>query len=89
MNTARPTLAKGVKLRHDRDGSVILLVPEGALVLNRTAAVALELVNGKRSIEEIAGAVVERFEVSPKRAKTDLTELFERLKARGFIQWTS
>ena len=50
MNTARPTLAKGVKLRHDRDGSVILLVPEGALVLNRTAAVALELVNGKRGI---------------------------------------
>ncbi|HZY95829.1 MAG TPA: pyrroloquinoline quinone biosynthesis peptide chaperone PqqD [Candidatus Cybelea sp.] len=89
MNTARPTLAKGVKLRHDRDGSVILLVPEGALVLNRTAAVALELVNGKRSIEEIAEAVVEQFEVSPRRAKTDLTELFERLKARGFIQWTS
>ena len=44
---SRPRFGKGVKLRHEPDGGAMLLVPEGALVLNRSAAVALELVDGK------------------------------------------
>jgi pyrroloquinoline quinone biosynthesis protein D len=82
---ARPSLRKGVRLRRDRDGTPILLVPEGALVLNPSAAVALELVDGKRSVAQLVDAVVERFEVTPERAAADLLELFERLEARGFI----
>ena len=90
MNSrAKPKFAKGVRLRHERDGSVMLLVPEGALVLNRSAAVALELVDGKRSLDEIVAAVVERFDVSSRRAKADLAELFERLKGRGFVVFSA
>ncbi len=51
------SFGKGVKLRHDRDGSFMLLVPEGALVLNSAAAAALELVDGKRGLDEIVDAV--------------------------------
>jgi pyrroloquinoline quinone biosynthesis protein D len=83
---ARPHLAKGVKLRHDGDGSVMLLVPEGALVLNDSAAAALELVDGERTLAEIAATVVERFDVSSQDAQKDLVELFERLEERGFVQ---
>jgi pyrroloquinoline quinone biosynthesis protein D len=83
---ARPRLGKGVKLRHDADGSVMLLVPEGALVLNDSAAAALELVDGERTLAEIAAAVVERFEVSAQRARVELAELFGRLEERGFVQ---
>jgi pyrroloquinoline quinone biosynthesis protein D len=77
---------KGVKLRHDGDGSVMLLVPEGALVLNRPAAAALELVDGTRTLDEIVAAMVERFEVAPEQAADDLTVLFDRLNERGFIR---
>jgi coenzyme PQQ biosynthesis protein PqqD len=81
-----PKFGKGVKLRHDSDGSAMLLVPEGALVLNSPAAVALELVDGKRTLREIVEAVVERFEVEQPQARADLSALFDRLRERGFIQ---
>jgi coenzyme PQQ biosynthesis protein PqqD len=82
---AFPKLGKGVKLRNDRDGSVMLLVPEGALVLNRSAAAALALVDGRRSLKNIIEAVVELFDVTPERAASDLHELFDRLEQRGFV----
>lgn len=83
---ARPRFGKGVKLRHDRDGSVMLLVPEGALVLNRPAAVALELVDGQRTLTQIVDAVVQQFEVDPARARADVTDLFARLAERKFVR---
>lgn len=86
MNAAsRLRFGKGVKLRRDPDGSVMLLVPEGALVLNRSAAAALELVNGDRTLPEIVEAVIERFDVAPHEARDDLDDLFDRLTQRGFI----
>jgi pyrroloquinoline quinone biosynthesis protein D len=85
---ARPRFGKGVKLRHDSDGSAMLLIPEGALVLNRPAAVALELVDGERTLAQIVDAVVDEFEVMPDRAREDLDDLFERLAERGFLRET-
>jgi pyrroloquinoline quinone biosynthesis protein D len=82
---ARPRFGKGVKLRHDADGAAMLLVPEGALVLNPPAAAALELVDGERSVDEIVAAVVARFDVTLERAHADVHELFERLEVRGFV----
>lgn len=86
---SRPRLGKGIKLRHDGDGSVMLLIPEGALVLNWPAAVALGLVDGERTLAEIVEAVLERFEVTPERARADLNGLFDRLEQRGFVRCLS
>ncbi len=86
---SRPRFGKGVKLRHDGDGSVMLLVPEGALVLNLPAAEALTLVDGNRTVEEIVDTVIERFEVAPQRARDELDGLFERLAQRGFLRCLS
>jgi pyrroloquinoline quinone biosynthesis protein D len=83
--TETPRFGKGVKLRHDADGSVMLLVPEGALVLNPPAAAALELIDGRRTLEEIIAAVVERFDVAPQCAQDDLGDLFDRLSQRRFL----
>jgi pyrroloquinoline quinone biosynthesis protein D len=83
---ARPCFAKGVKLRRDAEDGVMLLVPEGALVLNRTAAAALELVDGKRTLTQIVDAIAERFEVAPERARDDIDDLFDRLTQRGFVR---
>jgi pyrroloquinoline quinone biosynthesis protein D len=84
--TAQPRFGKGVKLRHDGNGSVMLLIPEGALVLNAPAAAALELVDGARPLAEIITAVAERFDVSAGDARKDILELFERLEERGLVQ---
>ncbi len=83
---AQPALGKGIKLHRDRDGSTMLLVPEGALVLNETAAAALELVDGRRSLSQIVATIVERFEVAAPEAEHDLDALFDRLIERGFIR---
>ena len=82
---SRPRFGKGVKLRRDSDGGTMLLIPEGALVLNAPAAAALALVDGERSVDEIVAGVVERFDVTLERAHADVHELFERLELRGFI----
>jgi pyrroloquinoline quinone biosynthesis protein D len=82
----RPRLGKGVRLHRDADGSTMLLVPEGALVLNGTAAATLELIDGARSVEQIARALAERFEVEPERARDDVTELLGRLAERRLVE---
>jgi hypothetical protein len=64
----------------------MLLVPEGALILNAPAAAALALVDGKRSFAAIVDAVIEEFDVAPERASEDLGALFERLAERGFVR---
>lgn len=80
-----PRFGKGVKLRREPDGTTMLLVPEGALVLNQVAAAALELVDGTRSFAEIVEVVVDRFDVEPERAREDVATLLERLAVRGFV----
>jgi coenzyme PQQ biosynthesis protein PqqD len=84
--TAYPRFGKGVKLRHEGNGSIMLLIPEGALVLNASAAAALELVDGTRPLAEIIAAVAEQFDVTADRAGEDLSELFERLEQSGLVQ---
>jgi hypothetical protein len=69
--TACPRFGKGVKLRHDGNGSIMLL---------------MELVDGTRPLAEIVGDVAARFDVSADRAGEDLFELFERLEQRGLVQ---
>ena len=58
----RPRLVDGARLQYDdvREEH-LLLVPEGAVRLNETAAHVLELCDGERSLEEIAAALSERY----------------------------
>ena len=81
---SRPAFERGVRLRHDPNGAM-LLVPEGALVLNPPAAATLELVDGERSVDDIARALTEQFEVSYEDALMDVRELLARLEERGFL----
>jgi pyrroloquinoline quinone biosynthesis protein D len=58
----RPRLATGARLQYDdvREEH-LLLVPEGAVRLNATAAEVLGLCDGVRSLDEIVGALSERY----------------------------
>lgn len=81
----RPRLGKGVRLRRESAESAMLLVPEGALSLNASAAATLELVDGQRSIAEISARLVEFFEVDENQAREEVCRLLERLAERRFI----
>ena len=81
---AAPTLAAGVRLHRDtvRD-RIVLLYPEGALVLNETAAAVLELCDGVRTREDIAAEISARYEGADVRA--DVDELLDSIAAEGLM----
>jgi pyrroloquinoline quinone biosynthesis protein D len=81
----RPAFERGVRLRTEDDGCAMLLVPEGAVKLNASAAAALALVNGERTLDEIVAEICARFDVADERARDDVTALFERLRLRRML----
>ena len=80
----RPRLVTGARLRYDdvREEHV-LLVPEGVVRLNPTAAAVLELCDGERSLEEIVGTLSERYEGADVR--DDILELVDAMTQRGLV----
>lgn len=80
-----PQLARGVRLKRDLDGAVVLLVPEGILRLNDSAAATLALVDGRRSFDDIVAALCSRFGIVADVAVRDAGELLDRLHARGYL----
>jgi pyrroloquinoline quinone biosynthesis protein D len=80
-----PRFARGVRLRRDPDGNPLLLVPEGLLRLNDSAAATLALVDGHRTFDEIVSALCARFGISRDEAARDVAELFDRLHSRGYV----
>ena len=78
-------MSRGVRLRTEPDGSTLLLVPEGILRLNESAAAILALVDGTRTIDEIVDALGERFEIPREDLVRDVGELIDRLTLRGYV----
>ena len=80
----RPRLVDGARLQYDdvREEHV-LLIPEGAVRLNPTAAEVLELCDGERSVEDIASALSARYEGAD--VHDDVRELVDALTQRGLV----
>lgn len=79
-----PRLASGVRVHRDRVRERdVLLYPEGALVLNDTAAAVLSLVDGQRSIDEIAEQLGERYGGADVRS--DVAELVQQVADEGLM----
>jgi pyrroloquinoline quinone biosynthesis protein D len=80
----RPRLVSGARLQYDdvRDEHV-LLVPEGVVRLNPTAAAVLELCDGERSLDEIVGALSERYDGSD--LSDDVHGLVDGMTRRGLV----
>jgi pyrroloquinoline quinone biosynthesis protein D len=80
----RPRLATGARLRYDEVREEhLLLVPEGAVRLNPTAAEVLELCDGERSVDEIAGVLAARYDGADVSA--DVRELVDAMGQRGLL----
>ena len=80
----RPRLVTGARLQYDdvREEH-LLLIPEGAVRLNATAAQALELCDGERTVEDIAAALSERYTGAD--VADDVRELLGGMAARGLV----
>jgi pyrroloquinoline quinone biosynthesis protein D len=80
----RPRLATGARLRYDEVREEhVLLVPEGAVRLNATAAEVLELCDGERSLDDIVGALSTRYDGADLGA--DVRELLDALAQQGLV----
>jgi pyrroloquinoline quinone biosynthesis protein D len=80
----RPRLVTGARLRFDEVREEHqLLIPEGVVRLNPTAAEVLELCDGERSLDDIVGALSERYEGADVR--DDVVGLVDAMTQRGLV----
>jgi pyrroloquinoline quinone biosynthesis protein D len=80
----RPRLVTGARLRWDEVREEhLLLIPEGAVRLNATAAEVLELCDGERTLHDIVGALSARYEGADVR--DDVVELVDAMAERGLV----
>jgi pyrroloquinoline quinone biosynthesis protein D len=80
----RPRLATGARLRYDEVREEHhLLIPEGVVRLNPTAAEVLGLCDGERSVDDIVAALAARYDGADLRA--DVQELLEGMAQNGLV----
>jgi pyrroloquinoline quinone biosynthesis protein D len=80
----RPRLATGTRLRYDEVREEhLLLIPEGAVKLNASAAEVLELCDGERSLDDIVAVLAARYEGADLRE--DVQELIDAMAQKGLV----
>lgn len=75
-------------------GGKDILVPLGSQVMDTNAIITLnptgrcvwELLSEERSVDELAAAVTERFEVDVDRARADVQTFLDEITAMGLIE---
>ena len=87
-DTARPRLARGVRLETDSTtGKSVLLFPEGVVELNETAHEILTRCDG-RTVSEIVQALAEEYDADPTAIAADVRETLADLHRRKLIELT-
>ena len=85
-DTARPRLAKGVRLQVDpATGKSVLLFPEGVVELNETAHEILSRCNGQ-ALGEIVQALAEEYDANPAALAADVCQTLADLQQRKLIE---
>lgn len=86
MNAGQvPALAPGVRFRRDAKRGGILLIPEGVVNLNGSAAAIVELINGDRSVGQIVNELQRLYPVDEDKLSADVDELLQRLAAKTWV----
>jgi pyrroloquinoline quinone biosynthesis protein D len=80
----RPRLATGARLQYDEVREEhLLLIPEGVVRLNATAAEVLELCDGERSLDDVVGALSARYEGAD--LGEDVRGLVQAMEEKGLV----
>ena len=87
-DSARPTLAQGVRLQIDSaTGNTVLLYPEGIVELNDTAHEIISRCDG-RTLGEIVQVLAEEYEADTAALAADVRETLTDLQQRKLIELT-
>ena len=87
-DTARPRLAKGVRLQKDSaTAKSVLLFPEGVIELNETAHEVLSRCDG-RMLTEIVHALAEEYDADRTPLAADVRDTLADLYQRKLIEFT-
>ena len=82
-----PKLPRGVRLHFDTVRNAhVLLAPERAFNVDGNAVAVLELMDGKRSIAEIAGDLATRFNAEPAVIERDVSTMIDDLIAKRVVE---
>ncbi len=78
--------APGVLSRQSGEELVVVLPAEGRFfVLNRTGAQVFQMIDGHRTLGEIAEAMSQEYQIPPERAEQDVLALAGKLLERGAV----
>jgi hypothetical protein len=70
--------------------AVIVLADSGeVIVVNEIGTRIVELIDGKRSAEEVAGTIESEFQVTAEEARSDLEEFLYMLAEAGALRFES
>jgi pyrroloquinoline quinone biosynthesis protein D len=84
--SAVPTLPRGVKFRFDEARNRhVLLAPERAFGLDDAAVAVIELVDGRRTIDEIADILAARFDAPREVIASDIVEMLRDLAQKRVV----
>ena len=69
------------------DGEAVIISPEDSHVheLNETASLIWTSADGRHSVDDIAGVMTAKYDVSLPMARADACELIEMLSAKGLL----
>lgn len=80
------SVAPGVLSRQSGEEVVVVLPEKGRFfVLNRTGAVVFGMMDGQRTLREIAAALSREYCIPAERAEQDVIALAEKLVERGAV----
>ena len=84
--SSQPALPRHIKLRHDaaRDRWTIL-APERVFTPDAIAIAVLQLCDGARSVEAIAGELAQTYNAPKDRILADITALLQELADKGVV----
>lgn len=94
MHAADRRFTKDSELVTRRIAGETIIVPvrshvgdlESIYSLNETASFLWELIDGRRTVRQLADALVEQYDVSPDQAMADVAELAESLEPAGLVR---
>ncbi|MBX9926538.1 MAG: pyrroloquinoline quinone biosynthesis peptide chaperone PqqD [Hyphomicrobiaceae bacterium] len=82
-----PTLPRHIKLRHDAGrGRWILLAPERVFEPDDTAVEVLKLVDGARTVRDIAGQLATEFNATITEIEGDIVQMVQDLADKGVLR---
>ena len=85
--TSVPKLPRGVRLHFDQVREAhVLLAPERAFNVDGNAVAVLQLVDGTRTVDDIAAALAEKYAADKTQITTDIGRMIEDLVAKRVME---